>query len=229
MFTIKQKINYKYPLINVIILLMGYYSTYAQTEPKTYPAENITTTSALIKGQVHPNSQRLSYAKICYWNSTKKQICINAYPNKFDKETNTSTNIYQEVSQIISGLKPNTCYYYKIRSIQDNVPYDGPTNSFWTRLDSPKSLLYLNGPGKDIVTFYWGALEGALKYDVEFDLLINENEGLKKIFNFTVFDTTTLQIKRDSLPEKVYFWKVRALNEHGWGNWSASVMFRRPW
>ncbi len=129
-------------------------------------------------------------------------------------------------SKQIGGLTGNSTYYWRVRA-QDHSgwgPWSEPWNFTTERADPPvaPSLLSPSDNAQDqelSLSLRWQSDDGPARYHLQvsssaqFESLIIDNSTL--VSNSMFVSGLT--------PSTVYFWRVRARNQYGWGPWS------EPW
>ena len=128
-------------------------------------------------------------------------------------------------------LDNSTIYYWRVRATteDDSAPWTF-THSFTTLMTLPDQEIELLFPDNGVTTseesvdLGWSEVEGAFNYHVmvaanpEFNTpLANENDLTDANFSFNV---------PTQLGPRTYYWRVRALNPAGAGDWSEVYSFR---
>lgn len=162
------------------------------------------------------------------WKST---LDARSYHIQIASDTNITSVVFQDstitdTSRIIS-LNPLTTYFWRIRAKNDS----GITNSavwrFSTRIPVPAVPSLVSPANSDtntllLPTLIWKSVQYAAQYELEVAL---DNNFTNKVYSNTNITDTTQQIP--SLISYIqYYWRVRAKNYVGIGNYSTIWNFK---
>jgi hypothetical protein len=119
-------------------------------------------------------------------------------------------------------LDYNTTYYWRVAGQNDNASSIwSDTKSFLTELKQPNLNYPENYADEQSVKgeLIWDYAEGATAYSVQIsynndfdELIVEENSSGNKL-NYNLQD------------DKMYFWRVKAINEINWSRWSETWQF----
>ena len=183
---------------------------------KTHKAKNITDTSAMLRGRLIKLGTASEVTVSFLWGAT--EACA-------DGETTKATSSKGDFTCDLSGLLPNTTYYFKAKAVGDGTTY-GAVESFTTSTGgepSAPTLLSPNIPGTSI-TFTWNASPGATKYRLEVNGNLSWGKGTRKCYEDVgnVLSKTVTGFPNDGT---MYYWRVWAGNDAGWSPSSSSRSF----
>lgn len=132
-------------------------------------------------------------------------------------------------STVVSGLAPNTVYYWRVNA--SNAGGTSPWSTVWsfttvagTLPPAPTLLSPANGASNvsRTPTLIWNAASGASSYRVQV--------STSSSFSSTVFDRSGITTTSVTLPQLgsrvTYYWRVDASNVYGTGPWSSVWHFR---
>jgi len=174
-------------------------------------------------------SVNIPYNQTLSWNAVTDALKYRVEVS--ENSTFTTTFLAQDnitaTSLELSNLLPNTIYYWRVRG--SNNGGNGNWSAVWSfaTLPLPPAVPVLIAPSDAAIdipysqTLSWGAVAGAAKYRAE----VSEDAGFTTFFlaqdNIA---TTSIQLS-NLLPAKTYYWRVRAGNSGGDGDWSAVWSF----
>ncbi|MEW5938176.1 MAG: fibronectin type III domain-containing protein [Chloroflexota bacterium] len=129
----------------------------------------------------------------------------------------TSNGLYN--NKILSGLPPNTAYYWQVRAVTPSgtIYADGSDSDFWsfTTGSAPGAFGKL-GPANGVTgqptsfALSWSASAGAASYEICYDTT-NDNNCTKWLANGNAANRTISGLT----PGVTYYWQVRAVNSFG--------------
>ncbi len=173
-------------------------------------------------------TQAFSWEKSQFASSYQIQIATdNIFENMFDEAEN-----YTSTSYAASGsFEYETQYFWRVRAKNQNGESDwSDTRTFTTGKPTPGSIALLEpADGADGLsltpTLLWQSDPVATSYEVEF--WKNEDMVGWSLFNEKdIPDTTyTVDESKDLNTETEYFWRVRAVNNSGNGQWTELYSF----
>jgi len=128
------------------------------------------------------------------------------------------------ISWPVSGLNPNTTYYYRVRAANVGGPSE---NSNTVNVAMPPAAPQLASPingfreGPISPTLAWNAVSGAMHYHLQ----VSMNSGFTDLdFDDSNLTATSQQVEYLE-SNHTHYWRVRAKNAAGWGDWSATWSF----
>lgn len=157
---------------------------------------------------------------------------INAY--WFELTTDTLTfaglvrdTVLSDTMKIVNGLSSNTAYYWRVKA--GNELGWGPFSGWWKFTTSnglppvpPVQVYPLNNAQNVTVTpqLDWSDVSGAQKYRLQVSALSNFSVLWIDDSNLT---SSVYQVNNGVLAyNSVYYWRIKAKNTAGWGNYQAS-------
>jgi hypothetical protein len=186
------------------------------------------------------NAQIASLAPILTWAptiSSTYQVRVSVDPSFATTEVNDEElwpNPLPALAFHITGsnLDPATTYYWRIGVRYRGIYRYAPVRTFRTPpmqpvLPPPPALVAPpNGttlPTTD-VTLSWGSVPGALFYRVQV-----RSPG-PTAFDSEIVPASTLsyRVQRPLVPGTTYTWRVRTLDQYGWGDYGATRSFTAP-
>jgi hypothetical protein len=162
------------------------------------------------------------------WNktqtATKYQIDVST-TNLFTTLVSSDSTVI-DTFKTISGLTLNTTYYWRVRAKNGTGWGSFSALRSFKTWDVPSQVTLLSPPDsgsglRDSVIFLWESLSNIFNYQIEvsttsiFDSVVQ--------FDSTLTDTTFQVANLDT--GQNYFWRVRAKNNVGWGNYSVVRTF----
>jgi len=174
------------------------------------------------------NENYVSTTPILRWieseNTSYYELQISEKPD-FSPYTFYYTSIYNN-QQIISDLKDNTKYYWKVRGV--NIGGTGNWSEVWTfttiskkpyipNLIFPENLSIISNTQ---ISFKWNKVINANYYSFA---LSKDQSFSKKIIDTTNYNDTLLTV--NSLVPDIYYWKVKSHNSFGESDWSTTYGF----
>ncbi|MBO8173606.1 MAG: hypothetical protein H0Z33_17195 [Bacillaceae bacterium] len=109
------------------------------------------------------------------------------------------------------NLNPDTEYQYRVRSKVPEVNSGwSPSGLIYTKIAPPQNVAATESEGS--ITVSWDTVSGADGYEIEVDRTIIDN-GQDTVF-----------VHSNLMPETEHTYRVRAINEHGKGDWSPLVV-----
>jgi hypothetical protein len=162
------------------------------------------------------------------WNKiqtvTKYQIDVST-TNLFTILVSSDSTVI-DTFKTVSGLILNTIYYWRVRA--KNVAGWGSFSTIrsFTTWDVPSRVTLISPPDsatglQDSVTFVWESLNIFFNYQIEVSTTSTFDSVVQ--FDSTLTDTTFQVANLDTVQN--YFWRVRAKNNVGWGNYSVVRTF----
>jgi hypothetical protein len=152
--------------------------------------------------------------------ATTYKISISKSQNFYPRVINISW--HKELELQYSNLDYNTTYYWRVAGQNDNASSIwSDTKSFLTELKQPNLNYPENYADEQSVKgeLIWDYAEGATAYSVQIsynndfdELIVEENSSGNKL-NYNLQD------------DKMYFWRVKAINEINWSRWSETWQF----
>ncbi len=155
----------------------------------------------------------------------QEHISINNYhiqiaeDNTFSKINLDSNNILDVSQLIVNSIKYNKEYFWRVRvENSDNIGIWSDIFSFKTTLDKAG----LRSPANNSkylpteLTFLWFAVNGASRYNLQ----ISKDDTFEDLY-FSQDTIATTSASINDLPNKsTLYWRVRGLNNDGYGEWS---------
>ena len=134
------------------------------------------------------------------------------------------TNIV-DTEQEISGLDYYTTYYWKVRAYNaDGGTWTDYYYSFRTKVDAPVLATPANNADDQNapnLAFDWNDVNGATDYQIQ----IASDNGFVDILDEAVINGTSGFMSYNILFASEHFWRARAADEYGYGDWSAIWSF----
>lgn len=127
----------------------------------------------------------------------------------------------------LSGLSPNTLYYWRVRAANTTTTSNWSAVWNFTTLPAAPVAPTLAAPANGAVdipfnpTLSWNTVSGATKYRVE----VSADNSFATTFLAQDDILTTSLPLTGLLPGTVYYWRVRGSNIAGNGNWSSVSSF----
>ena len=204
-------------LLSLSVCLIGH--TNAATKPSvtTWDASDISTTSATLRGSVNPNGASASYA--FWWGTSSSSL-----DNHTDLEKISAGTSSVSVTAKLTGLSPNTKYYYKlgatntagvnygtVRSFttDEEATISAPSVTTWDVSDISTTSATLRGSvnpngASASYAFWWGTSSSSL----------DNHTDLEKISAGTSSVSVTAKLTGLS-PNTKYYYKLGATNTAG--------------
>jgi len=129
---------------------------------------------------------------------------------------------------VVTGLEGQTAYYWRVNS--KNAAGSSNYSEIFSFKTGHPANTYLVYPPNNILnipvdtTLYWNSTVGAETYN----LLLARSADYKPtsvILDITGLTDTTYHFKNLE-PNALHYWKIRAVNKFGFGNWSESWRFK---
>ena len=191
----------------------------------TNAATSVTQTSATLNATINPKGQ---------W--TEALFFYGEDPNNLSSLTTFayvgSDNSNHSFSQTISGLKPNTKYYFQVYAEVSCGGADGNILNFTTLAAcNPPSTPSLTSPSNGATgvsltpTFQWTASSGTSP--ITYTLQISTSSNFSPlIFSTSGISTTSYTLPSGNLTNGItYYWRVQATNSCGNSNFSSTYYF----
>lgn len=129
--------------------------------------------------------------------------------------------------QIDFDLLRVTTYYWRVRAANRIGANDWTEFSFTTMLSAPAQVVLLEpeNEAEDISLqpeLSWHEADGAETYQIR---LADNSDFDNLILDETDLEDTTFTLDQELENNESYYWKVRAINENGEGDWSESSSF----
>jgi len=130
-----------------------------------------------------------------------------------------NNNLFENQTTI-SNLSPGMTYYWRVRSNNDaGASSWSESYNFSTGVAPYAPMLSMPENGASGITensiINWDRVEDAKNYHVQVSLTSTFNDNLLDRITSTTFTNVTLPLNQ------MYFWRVRAQNDMGFGTWSA--------
>ncbi|MBI3111896.1 MAG: T9SS type A sorting domain-containing protein, partial [Ignavibacteriales bacterium] len=177
----------------------------------------VTSASAALNGTVNPNGTN---ALAWFEYGTSNTL---ATPLSTQKKTVLAATTNVSFSDGVSGLLPGTTYYFRIAAQNSTDSSRGSIASFVTTPTAPTLVTPANGATNQstTVTLSWIAPTGATSYRLQ---VATGSSFASPVFDDSTITTTSRQVS--SLANNtLYYWRVRAKNTSGSGNYSSSFTF----
>jgi hypothetical protein len=131
----------------------------------------------------------------------------------------------EDTEQEIAGLDYYTTYYWMVKAYNaDGGTWTDYYYSFRTKVDAPVLSTPANNANDQNapnLNFEWNDVTGATHYQVQ----IASNNTFASIVDEAVVNGTSSYMSYDVLFDAEHFWRVRAGDEFGYGDWSAVWSF----
>jgi len=174
------------------------------------------------------NENYVSTSPILKWTESERSLY---YELQISEKQDFSTYLYYYAfiynnQQIISDLKDNTTYYWKVRGV--NIGGVGKWSEVWTfttlsKLPYTPNLIYpenLSNISNTQISFKWNKVINANYYSFN---LSKEQSFTNNIIDTTNYNDTLLTV--NSLIPGIYYWRVKSHNSFGESVWSKTYGF----
>ena len=186
----------------------------------TRSPSNITANSATLNGQIYPTS-----ATCTVWFEWGTSSTLSAFSSTTTQSPGNGTSPLL-ISANLSGLTPNTIYFFRIAGRDTGEVARGPIYSFTTATNPAQSgptLLLPADTARNVSltpTLSWSAVAGASFYEIQ----VSQSYG----FTTFVYDDTTSGLSQTVGPlnrDSKYYWRVRAITGSDFGPFSTIRIF----
>jgi hypothetical protein len=172
------------------------------------------------------NSTNVPINSVLSWNTVSG---ASTYHLQVSTSMNFTTIVYDDsnftsTSKTITGLMNNTIYYWRVNARNiGGVSSWSTAWSFKTIISQPQSpaLAFPNNGITEVSlqpVLQWNQVDYAETYNLQ--LSLNEFDWSNLLINESSLNGTTFQINTFLSVNKTYYWRVRAINIGGIGNWS---------
>lgn len=134
--------------------------------------------------------------------------------------TYTEITDIEDTEQQITGLDYYTVYYWKVKAYnEDGGTWTDYYFEFRTKVDAPELVSPVDGAADQNapdLMFDWNTVTGATEYQIQ----IATDNGFTDIVDDAVINPADEYTSYDVLFDTEQYWRVRAADEFGYGEWS---------
>ncbi len=212
-----QQQSFRILFILLTVAITGYVKAATKPSATTLAASNISTSSATLRGTVNPNGSSTSYA--FWWGTSSSSL-----DNHTDLVSLSAGTSSVSVTANLTGLSPNTTYYYRIGAVntagsnygtvksfttEEEVTVKKPSATTWDAADITTSSATLRGAvnpngASASYAFWWGTSSSSLDNHTDLVSLSAGTSSVSVTANLTGLS-----------PNTTYYYRIGAVNTAG--------------